>query len=63
MPTVADNVDSRFLGRLIVLLLAIAAWGTIDLVLDGPEVWESLHGPLELGYVALCLGSVVYLWS
>lgn len=62
MSILSEEVDPRFRRRLTALLLAIVVFGAVDLVLDGPEVWQGIHGPLELAYIALCLGSIAFLW-
>jgi DNA-binding CsgD family transcriptional regulator len=62
MPTPTDDVGLRFRLGLSALLLAIAAWGVVDLVLDRPRHWLSAHVLIESGFVLLTSGSVVYLW-
>jgi DNA-binding CsgD family transcriptional regulator len=62
MPVDAGGVESSFRWRLTALLVAIMVFGVVDLILDGAEAWGSFHGPLELAYVVLCLGTVAYLW-
>lgn len=62
MQAPADDVDLRFRLGLTTLLVVIAGWGVVDLVLDRPESWRSLHVVIEIGFVALTLGSIVYLW-
>ncbi|MBW2421465.1 MAG: helix-turn-helix domain-containing protein [Deltaproteobacteria bacterium] len=44
------------------LLIAIATWGVVDLVLDRPQAWLSVHVVVEVGFVLLSLGAVLYLW-
>jgi DNA-binding CsgD family transcriptional regulator len=48
--------------QLTALLLAIAAWGVADLVLDHPNSWFSPHGAFEFSFILACLASLVYLW-
>lgn len=43
------------------LLLAIAAFGILDLVLDAPGSWLGFHVMMEGLFVSLCLGSAAYL--
>ena len=57
-----DGVDLRARGGLTALLLAIAAWGAIDVALDQPRGLLSFHVIFEIGFVLLCLGSVLFLW-
>jgi len=57
-----DDVDPGFRGGLSLLLIIIAAWGAVDLVLDRPDSRLSAHVLVEAGFVALCIGAVVYLW-
>ena len=50
------------ISRLVALLLvAIAVFGAIDLTLDGPGAWRSLHGIVEIIFIALCLGAALHL--
>ena len=58
----ADDAGSPSPLALGALLLAIAAFGTADLVLDRPARWLSPHTLIELGFVALCLAAVACLW-
>jgi DNA-binding CsgD family transcriptional regulator len=55
-------VGPRFRIGLTVLLIAIATWGVVDLVLDRPQDWLSVHVLVEIGFVLLSIGSVLYLW-
>lgn len=57
-----DDTDRGFRLGLTGLLIAIAAWGVVDLVLDAPEHWLTLHVLVEVGFVLLTLASVIYLW-
>jgi DNA-binding CsgD family transcriptional regulator len=51
-------------GRLplTVVLLAIAIGGALDLLLDAPTEWRSLHVVYELGLVAVGLLTTAWLW-
>ena len=40
---------------LILLLVAIAATGMADLILDRPDTWYSLHTLFEILFLLLCL--------
>ena len=62
MATPTDDVGLRFRVGLTALLIAIATWGVVDLVLDRPQEWLSVHVLVEIGFVLLSLGSVLYLW-
>jgi DNA-binding CsgD family transcriptional regulator len=62
MATPTDDVGLRFRVGLTALLIAIATWGVVDLVLDRPQEWLSVHVLIEIGFVLLSLGSVLYLW-
>ena len=53
----------RFRLILTVLLAAIAASGTADLLFDGDVPWRSVHAAVEVGFIAMCLGAVVWLWT
>lgn len=44
------------------LLLAMAAGGTVDLILDRPATWRSFHVLYELGLILAALGTAVGLW-
>jgi DNA-binding CsgD family transcriptional regulator len=57
-----NDVDPGFRLGLTGLLIAIATWGVVDLALDRPEHWLSVHVLVEVGFVLLSLGSVLYLW-
>ena len=63
MVTPTDDVGPRFRIGLTALLIAIATWGVVDLVLDRPQTWLSGHVLVEVGFVLLSLGSVIYLWQ
>ncbi len=62
MTTPANDVGPRFRIGLTALLIAIATWGVVDLVLDRPQSWLSVHVLVEVGFVLLSLWSVLYLW-
>lgn len=49
----------RFFG---VILLAMTVVGTVDLILDDPEIWLSVHVFVDVGFILLCLGAAAYLW-
>ncbi len=57
-----DGIEPGFRVGLTVLLAAIAAFGVVDLVLDRPGSLWSFHVLFELAFVALCLGTVFFLW-
>ena len=57
-----NDVGPGFRLGLTSLLIAIATWGVVDLALDRPERWLSVHVLVEAGFVLLSLGSVLYLW-
>lgn len=63
MGSPSDDLDPRFRGGLTILLVAIAAFGVTDLLLDRPRTPFSLHVGFEVGFIALCLGSVAWLWQ
>ena len=63
MTAPTNDVGPGFRLGLTGLLIAIATWGVVDLVLDRPEHWLSAHVLVEIGFVLLSLGSVLYLWS
>ena len=48
---------------MILILIAFAAMGVTDIVLDSPDSWMSAHVFLELGLVSLSLGAAIYLAS
>lgn len=47
---------------LTLLLLAIVVGGAVDLMLDAPRDWLSLHVLYELGMIGAALGMVAWLW-
>lgn len=50
------------IARLIAaLLVAIAIFGMVDLGLDGPGAWRTLHGMVELVFILTCLASAFFL--
>ncbi|MHB1328350.1 MAG: helix-turn-helix transcriptional regulator [Gemmatimonadales bacterium] len=57
-----DNGDTRIWLPLAGLLLAIAVGGAVDIVLDAPTTWRSLHLLYELGLIAAALSMAIYLW-
>jgi DNA-binding CsgD family transcriptional regulator len=59
-----NEAQSGLQFRLVLSLLlgTIAAFGAADLALDGEVPWMSVHAGVELGFVALCLGAVAWLW-
>jgi DNA-binding CsgD family transcriptional regulator len=62
MTAPTNDVGPGFRLGLTGLLIAIASWGAVDVALDSPERWLSAHVLVELGFVLLTLGSVLYLW-
>lgn len=62
MNTPSDDLDPRFRGGFAALPIAIASFGALDLVLDGPTTALSFHVLVELTFITLCLGGVAYLW-
>ena len=62
MENPTDDVGPGFRIGLTALLIAIATWGVVDLVLDRPQEWLSVHVVVEIGFVLLSLGAVLYLW-
>ena len=56
-PDANRSSDPIFIG----LLLLIALLGSVDLVLDSPSAWLSVHVAVDLGLVVLCLGTGLYL--
>lgn len=52
---------TRLRPFLVILLLAMAIGGAVDLALDAPQEWLSLHVVFEVLLVALSLGSTLYL--
>jgi DNA-binding CsgD family transcriptional regulator len=62
MAAPTDDVEPGFRIGLTALLVAIAIWGVVDLALDRPERWLSVHVLIEVGFVLLSIGSVLYLW-
>ena len=62
MSPASDDLDPRFRGILTALLGSIAAFGSIDLVLDRPSSPWSAHVLFEVAFVAVCLGAIFMLW-
>lgn len=48
---------------LALVLLAVVAGGVLDLLLDAPRSWLSLHVLVEVGLITISLGSALYLWA
>ncbi|MCP5043190.1 MAG: helix-turn-helix transcriptional regulator [bacterium] len=63
MDTEASDVDPAFRFALTALLVAIAAWGVVDLILDQPQDWWSVHVIVEVGFVLLTATAIVVLWQ
>ena len=63
MAAPADDVGPGFRLGLTGFLIAITAWGLVDLALDRPERWMSFHVLVEVGFVLFAIGSALYLWS
>lgn len=63
MATPTDDLGPRFRIVLTALLVSIATWGVVDIVLDRPETWLSVHVLVEIGFVLFSIGSVLYLWQ
>lgn len=58
----ADETEAKLRLPLIGLLLAIAVGGAVDVVLDAPTTWRSLHLLYELGLIIAALAMASYLW-
>ncbi len=58
----AESAPNHVRVPLTVLLLAIAAGGMVDLILDQPESWLSLHVLYEVGLVLAGLVTTAWLW-
>lgn len=58
-----EGEDTRAVSLAVVgILLLVALGGGIDLALDKPEHWFSLHVLFELGMMTVSLSFAVYLW-
>lgn len=57
-----DAPDSRLSVPLLLVLLAIVAGGTVDLILDAPDRWLSLHVIYEVGMITTALVMSVVMW-
>lgn len=57
-----DDGDTRLRLPLAGLLLVIAIGGAVDLALDAPASWRSLHVVYELLLIAGALATAAYLW-
>jgi DNA-binding CsgD family transcriptional regulator len=57
-----ETPDTRLSLPLLLVLLAIVAGGTLDLVLDAPANWLSLHVIYEVGMIATALIMSVVMW-
>jgi DNA-binding CsgD family transcriptional regulator len=62
MDDMDDSRDAVGPLPLAALLGIIAVAGTVDLVLDRPERWLTLHTVYELSLIVLSLGGAVWLW-
>lgn len=58
-----DDNESGLRGLLAIVLLGIVVGGTIDLILDAPSSWLTLHVFVELVLIASALVTVTALWS
>lgn len=58
----SDPVVPQLRLPLTLLLLAIAAGGAVDLVLDAPDDWRSFHVLYEVAMLMAALGLVAWLW-
>lgn len=47
---------------MILILIAFAAMGITDPILDTPKSWLSAHVLLELSLVSLSIAAAIYLW-
>jgi len=63
MIEVEEGSERRLRLILSLLLVSIATFGVVDLALDGDVPWLSPHAAVEVMFVALCLGAVVWLWT
>jgi DNA-binding CsgD family transcriptional regulator len=57
-----DDDETRLRLPLAGLLLVIAAGGAVDLALDAPATWRSVHVVYELVLIAGALATAAYLW-
>lgn len=58
-----DDQNSQQLRLpLAILLVAIAVGGTVDLALDRPTTWRSLHVLYEVALIAAALVTAAWLW-
>jgi len=57
-----ETPDTRLSLPLLLVLLAIVAGGTLDLVLDAPANWLSLHVIYEVGMITVALVMSVVMW-
>ena len=57
-----DTGETRLRLPLAGLLLVIAVGGAVDLALDAPSTWRSLHVIYELLLIAGALATAAYLW-
>jgi DNA-binding NarL/FixJ family response regulator len=58
----ADPPSTEHRLPLTVLLVAIVIGGAVDLALDAPESWRSLHVVYEVTMIAGALAMVAWLW-
>jgi DNA-binding CsgD family transcriptional regulator len=54
--------EGRLRLPLAALLLVIAAGGAVDLVLDRPDHWLTVHTVYEVGMVLFAAGTAAWLW-
>lgn len=57
-----DSPPERLRLPLTLLLLAIMAGGTMDLVLDAPTDWHTFHVLYEVALIVAALGMAAWLW-
>lgn len=58
----AESAPNQVRIPLTILLLAIAVGGTVDLILDQPRSWLSLHVLYEVGLILAGLVTTAWLW-
>ncbi len=61
MPELDDGHRAGFPVAVVLVLALVAAGGVIDLVLDRPQRWLSLHVMVELSLVVLSLATIAVL--
>ena len=57
-----DSEDRALRIIVVLVLLGTIVGGGVDLVMDGPESWVSVHALFEMAWMAIAVGTSLFLW-